>query len=97
MNIVGYITRTRTVDCESVVRTTTHAQSCNGLIDSNQILHIDSLCKRSDRPIHLKRYSKFKLVHGLRAVGCEIWPLSLTLAPLNLALASVYCATAHAL
>jgi len=94
MNIVGYITRTRTVDCESVVRTTTHAQSRNGLIDSDQILHIDSLCRRSDT-LETVRYSKFQIVSWAEGGGVRNLASDIDLAPLTLALASVYCATAH--
>jgi len=53
----------------------THAQIRNGLIDSNQILHINSLGGRSNIFDMTS-----KLVEGFRSGGCENGPLPLTLA-----------------
>jgi len=64
----------------------THAQIRNGRIDSNQILHINSLAGRS--------YIFDMTSMGFGGVGCENWPLPLTLA---LASNTAYWATAHTL
>ena len=65
----------------------THAQIRNGRIDSNQILHTNSL---GDVVIYLTWYRNW--LRGFGWVGCENWPLPFTLA---LASNSAYCATAH--
>jgi len=84
---------TLALPCERVISTQnrvffTHAQIRNGRIDSNQILHVNSLGGRSN-VFHVTS----KLVEGLRrGGGCENGPLPLTLA---LASNTAYCATAH--
>jgi len=66
----------------------THAQSCNGWIDSNLILLIDSLGEHS---VTFETVSK--LVHGFGRDWCANFILS----HLTLALASnaAYCAAVH--
>ena len=65
----------------------TLAQKCNFQMDSNQILHIDSL---GDVVIYLKGH--WNWFWGLEGMGCKIWPIPLTSA---LASNTAYCTTMH--